>query len=176
MTALDFELPPELEAHEPAELRGSGRDDVRMIVSYKDGRTPSSTHFRELPDFLRAGDLLVLNTSATLPAALTALRANGEEIALHWSTSLAGGLDVVEPRYEVAGRRKQVAGRRPGFCDRPPPRFSRFPAERRRRCSRPIATRIVSGSRASTSISRSPITSADGDGRFDIRTCRGSFR
>ena len=98
MTALDFELPPELEAHEPAELRGSGRDDVRMIVSYKDGRTPSSTHFRELPDFLRAGDLLVLNTSATLPAALTALRANGEEIALHWSTSLAGGLDVVEPR------------------------------------------------------------------------------
>jgi S-adenosylmethionine:tRNA ribosyltransferase-isomerase len=110
MTALDFELPPELEAHEPAELRGSGRDDVRMIVSYKDGRTPSSTHFRELPDFLRAGDLLVLNTSATLPAALTALRANGEEIALHWSTSLAGGLDVVEPRYEVAGRRKQVAG------------------------------------------------------------------
>jgi S-adenosylmethionine:tRNA ribosyltransferase-isomerase len=98
MTALDFELPPELEAHEPPELRGSGRDDVRMIVSYKDGRTPTSAHFRELPNFLRAGDLLVLNTSATLPAALTALRANGDEIALHWSTSLPGGLDVVEPR------------------------------------------------------------------------------
>jgi S-adenosylmethionine:tRNA ribosyltransferase-isomerase len=33
MSALEFSLPPELEAHEPAELRGSGRDDVRMIVS-----------------------------------------------------------------------------------------------------------------------------------------------
>jgi S-adenosylmethionine:tRNA ribosyltransferase-isomerase len=98
MTALDFEVPPELEAHEPAEFRGSGRDDVRMIVSdHATGRV-TDTHFRELPDFLRAGDLLVLNTSATLPAALAALRANGDEIALHWSTSLPGGLDVVEPR------------------------------------------------------------------------------
>jgi S-adenosylmethionine:tRNA ribosyltransferase-isomerase len=98
MTALDFELRPELEAHEPAELRGTGRDDVRMIVSDRVTGEVTDTHFRALPEFLRPGDLLVVNTSATLPAALSALRGNGDEIALHWSASLPGGLSVVEPR------------------------------------------------------------------------------
>jgi S-adenosylmethionine:tRNA ribosyltransferase-isomerase len=83
--AIDFTLPSQLEAREPAELRASGRDDVRMLVSKEDG-------------FLAPGDLLVLNTSATVPAALTAVRANGEELALHWSTSLPAGLAVMEPR------------------------------------------------------------------------------
>lgn len=98
MSAIEFALPPELEAHEPAELRGSGRDDVRMIVSDRTTGEVVDTNFRELPEFLHAGDLLVLNTSGTLPAALTALREDGSEIALHWSTSLPGGLSVVEPR------------------------------------------------------------------------------
>src|SRR6185295_1253872 len=79
-----------------------GRDDVRMIVSDRESGEVFDTHFRELPDFLRPGDLLVLNTSGTLPAALTAVRESGEEIALHWSTSLPGGLTVVEPRKVVA--------------------------------------------------------------------------
>lgn len=96
-TALDFVLPPELEAREPAELRGSGRDDVRLMVS--SGNQIVHAHFRDLPRFLRPGDLLVLNTTATLPAALRARRENGEEIALHYSTSLPGGLAVVEPRH-----------------------------------------------------------------------------
>lgn len=98
MTALDFVLSPQLEAHEPAELRGTGRDDVRMIVSDRASGDVIDTHFRSLPRFLRAGDLLVLNASATLPAALTAVRETGQTIALHWSTSLPGGLSVVEPR------------------------------------------------------------------------------
>ena len=63
-------------------------------------------HFRDLPQFLRPGDLLVLNTSATLPAALTAIRDNGDAIALHLSTPLPGGLAVVEPR--TADRLKPV--------------------------------------------------------------------
>ena len=98
---MNFALPKELEAHVPPELRGSGRDDVRMIVSDRASGRTLDAHFRELPQFLRAGDLLVLNTSATLPAALTAIRDNDEEIALHWSTSLPGGLAVVEPRKVV---------------------------------------------------------------------------
>lgn len=98
MTALDFALPAALEAREPAEVRGTGRDDVRMIVSDRATGRVIDAHFRDLPDFLHSGDLLVLNTSATLPAALTARRASGEEIALHWSTSLPGGLSVMEPR------------------------------------------------------------------------------
>jgi S-adenosylmethionine:tRNA ribosyltransferase-isomerase len=99
---IDFTLPPRLEAREPAELRATGRDDVRMVVSLRDGEVVHA-HFRELPRFLAAGDLLVLNTSATVPAALTAIREDGEEIALHWSTSLPAGLAVMEPR-KVQGR------------------------------------------------------------------------
>jgi S-adenosylmethionine:tRNA ribosyltransferase-isomerase len=95
---LDFKLPPELEAREPAELRGTGRDDVRLMVSHRDSGDVEHAHFRNLPAFIRPGDLLVLNTTATLPAALCARRENGEEIALHYSTSLPGNLAVVEPR------------------------------------------------------------------------------
>lgn len=96
MTTVDFELPKELEAHEPAELRGDGRDDVRLLVTRGDEVTHA--HFRELPRFLEPGDLVVLNTTATLPAALSAVRDDGDVIALHVSTPLQGGLVVVEPR------------------------------------------------------------------------------
>jgi S-adenosylmethionine:tRNA ribosyltransferase-isomerase len=89
MTTLDFELPRELEAREPAELRGDGRDDVRLMVTRRDDDSVVHAHFRELPKFLRAGDLVVLNTTATLPAAVG---------NLHISTPLPGGLIVVEPR------------------------------------------------------------------------------
>jgi len=103
MSAIEFAVPPRLEAHEPAEFRGTGRDDVRMLVSDRVTGAVVHAHFRELPRFLRADDLLVLNTSATVPAALTARRQNGDEISLHWSTSLPAGLAVVEPR-KVEGR------------------------------------------------------------------------
>ena len=96
---LDFVLPPELEAREQAELRGSGRDDVRLMVSDRESGRITHARFRDLPQFLRRDDLLVLNTTATLPAALRARRENGEEIALHYSTTLPGGLAVMEPRY-----------------------------------------------------------------------------
>jgi len=98
MTAVDFVLPPELEAREPAELRGAGRDDVRLLVSRRDDDAIVHAHFRELPRFLDAGDLVVLNTTATLPAAVTAIRDDGDAIDLHFSTPLMGGLVVVEPR------------------------------------------------------------------------------
>lgn len=89
MTTLDFELPRELEAREPAELRGDGRDDVRLMVTRREDDSIVHAHFRELPRFLRAGDLVVLNTTATLPAAVE---------NLHFSTALPGGLVIVEPR------------------------------------------------------------------------------
>lgn len=98
MTGVAFELPPELEAKVPAEMRGTGRDDVRLLVTRNGGEEIVHAHFRELPSFLNSGDVVVLNTSATLPSALTAIRADGDAIALHVSTPLAGGLVVVEPR------------------------------------------------------------------------------
>jgi S-adenosylmethionine:tRNA ribosyltransferase-isomerase len=100
--SIDFVLPPELEAHEPAEVRGAGRDDVRLMVSYREDDRIEHVHFRDLPRFLRRGDLLVVNTTATLPAALPAQRADGTSIVLHYSASLPGGLTVVEPRVADA--------------------------------------------------------------------------
>src|SRR5206468_5079621 len=96
--ALDFELPPELEAHEPPEARGLARDHVRLLVSHLCSNEIEHRRFDELADALRPGDLVVANDSATLPAALTATRADGTEIALHISTRLPAGLWVVEPR------------------------------------------------------------------------------
>ena len=69
-------LPPVLEAAEPPEARGLARDAVRLMVARDGARSPtrgSST----CPRFLRAGDLLVVNESATLPAALDARARTG---------------------------------------------------------------------------------------------------
>jgi S-adenosylmethionine:tRNA ribosyltransferase-isomerase len=95
---LDFELPAELEAHEPPEARGIARDQVRLLVSNVEDNCLQHLQFRDLPEVLRPGDLVVANDSATLPAALTAYRADGMPIALHISTRLPADLWVVEPR------------------------------------------------------------------------------
>lgn len=69
---VQFVLPPELEAREPAELRGLRRDAVRLMVLPRDGDEPIHTRLYALGEFLRAGDLLVVNDSRTLPALLNA--------------------------------------------------------------------------------------------------------
>ena len=95
---LSFTLSPDLEAHEPPEARGLRRDQVRLMVShYRDDRLYHA-RFDDLPRFLKPGDLLVANDSATLPAALTSRRQDDSTVALHLSTRLPGGLWVVEPR------------------------------------------------------------------------------
>jgi len=78
------------EAHEPPELRGLQRDEVLMLVASRAGGGVEHARARALPVHLRAGDLLVVNTSATLPAALQARRADGSVLALHLSTPDAG--------------------------------------------------------------------------------------
>lgn len=95
---LDFELPAELEAHEPPEARGLARDQVRLLVSHLEDTSIEHLRFVDLPEVLRTGDLVVANDSATVPAALTATRAGGCSIALHVSTRLPADLWVVEPR------------------------------------------------------------------------------
>ena len=96
-----FELPERLEAHTTPEDRGLARDDVRMLVARGDGRLVHA-RARDLPDFLEAGDLVVINTSATLPAALPARRADGMQLELRLSTPLPGV--AAERRAEGAGR------------------------------------------------------------------------
>ena len=120
-SSLDFELPPELEADAPPEARGFARDEVRLMVSYRsDDRVVHST-FQDIGDFLEAGDVLVINTSGTMNAALDAEREDGTALGLHLSTRLPADLWVVELRrptdaatepfrYAVAGETLRLPG------------------------------------------------------------------
>jgi len=92
------------EARDPPEARGLRRDEVRMLVA--EGPTGiRHARARDLPAYLRAGDVLVVNTSKTIPAALPARRADGTLLRLHLSTPAAGDATdrwVVELRRDGA--------------------------------------------------------------------------
>lgn len=81
------------------EARGLARDQVRLLVSGPDGH--QHTIFRELADFLPTGTLLVVNTSATLPASLPASARFGA-FTLNLSTRYADRLWLSEPRWDAA--------------------------------------------------------------------------
>ncbi|MFI7353106.1 S-adenosylmethionine:tRNA ribosyltransferase-isomerase [Streptomyces avidinii] len=97
------DIPPHLVARIPAEQRGPGlgRDAVRLLVSR--GAEQVSLHaFRELPGLLRAGDVLVVNTSTTLAAAVDA-RLGREDLVVHFSTRGDDGRWAVELRTPAGG-------------------------------------------------------------------------
>jgi S-adenosylmethionine:tRNA ribosyltransferase-isomerase len=98
MTAAVAHAQELLEATAPPEHRGLARDAVRMLVTDVAARTHAHARFSELASFLRAGDLLVANDSATLPAALPAMRANGDPLALHVATKIDARVWLAEPR------------------------------------------------------------------------------
>ena len=73
-----FTLPKELAAKEPAERRGISRDEVRlMVIDRTSNNKVTHTKFNHLSEFLQPGDLLVFNSSRTLPASLKGCQANG---------------------------------------------------------------------------------------------------
>ncbi|MFD4702969.1 S-adenosylmethionine:tRNA ribosyltransferase-isomerase [Streptomyces niveus] len=92
----------------PAEQRGAGRDDVRLLVSR--GAEVSHHAFRDLAGQLRAGDVLVVNTSRTLPAAVEG-RLGGERLVVHFPTRGDDGRWAVELRTPGRG---SGTGRRKG--------------------------------------------------------------
>ena len=95
MSAL--ELADHREAQEPPEERGYGRDDVALLVATRHDGGLRHARFPDLPQFLSPGDLLVVNTSATLPAALDA-RLGKRPVELRLSTPAAGETWAVELR------------------------------------------------------------------------------
>ena len=96
-----FALPAELEAREPGRRARLGTRRGSTVGEFARGRRHRARHVCDLEDFLRPGDLLVVNDSATLPAAVDARGAGGRELALHFSTQIAGTLWIVEPRATV---------------------------------------------------------------------------
>ncbi|MET8622673.1 S-adenosylmethionine:tRNA ribosyltransferase-isomerase [Kitasatospora sp. NPDC004669] len=99
-------VPPELSARAPAEARGGARDDVRMLVGRRATGGVEHRRFTELPEVLRPGDLLVVNNSATLPAALSGRLPDGAPVALHLSCAQPDqhGCHLVELRRVVPGQ------------------------------------------------------------------------
>src|SRR4051812_14392386 len=103
--ALAFTLTRANEASAPP----AERDEVRLLVARR-GRPLVHDVFRGLPAHLRAGDLLVVNTSATIPAALST-----GDLDLHLSTPAphsSGGKWVVELRRNGARFKGGRAGDR----------------------------------------------------------------
>lgn len=114
LRSLDFHLPADLEATEPPEARGLQRDGVRLMVSYQTDNHIEHTHFNHFADFLAAGDVVVINTSGTLPAALKATRADGTDLEIHLSTRLPAGLWAVEVRQPMGKTTKPFYTAIPG--------------------------------------------------------------
>jgi S-adenosylmethionine:tRNA ribosyltransferase-isomerase len=112
---LDFELPDSLVAHEPPEARGLARDGVRMLVTGPGARDVRHATARDLPEFLCAGDVLVVNASATISAALDGWRSlpggRDELIALHLSSPVPYADD--DSRWVIELRRPTPDGTRP---------------------------------------------------------------
>lgn len=79
LSDFDFSLPPELIAQHPAVRR----DASRLLHVRPDGSL-ADRRLRDLPDLLRAGDLLVLNDTRVIPARLQGRRGDATvEITLH---------------------------------------------------------------------------------------------
>ena len=93
-----FSAPDDRTATQPAEYRGLARDQVRLLVASPAGIT--NTSFRDLPDHLNRGDLLVVNASGTLPAELDGRWRDGRPVVVHLATDLRDGTWVAELRTE----------------------------------------------------------------------------
>src|SRR5438094_9948962 len=65
-----FTLPPELSAKEPPERRGIRRNQVRLLVIERATGTTEHTRLDNIDNYLRQNDLLVFNSSRTLPASM----------------------------------------------------------------------------------------------------------
>lgn len=95
---LDFTLPDSSVATKPAELRGAGRDDVRLMVSSRSSGSIEHEVFDHFDRFLEAGDVVVVNTSATMPAAVEAATGDNTRLKVHFAAPASGGLWAIEVR------------------------------------------------------------------------------
>jgi S-adenosylmethionine:tRNA ribosyltransferase-isomerase len=103
-TAPDF-------APSPAEARGVARDGTRLLVAAPDGVVHA--RFHDLADHLRAGDLVVVNNSATVAGQADARSSRHGAVVVHVAVPLDDGTWVVEVRTAPDAARA-VLGARPG--------------------------------------------------------------
>jgi S-adenosylmethionine:tRNA ribosyltransferase-isomerase len=114
---LDYHLPQDLIAQRPAEPRDAAR---LMVVDVGSGRIEHRT-FRDLPEYLGAGDAVVLNETRVIPARLRARKSTGGEVELLFLRELGDGWEALaRPGRRLRegmvlsadGRRLELAERR----------------------------------------------------------------
>jgi S-adenosylmethionine:tRNA ribosyltransferase-isomerase len=98
MQDLHFDLPRSNMATMPPESRGEQPDRSRLLVIDRSAGAIEHTRFFHIGRYLRAGDLLVINNSATVPAALHGTLRSGESVAVH----------LMPPRASAPGEREAV--------------------------------------------------------------------
>lgn len=73
-----YHLPEEQIAQTPA----NPRDSSRLLVYHRDGKTIEDKTFRDIYDYLQAGDLLVVNNTKVIPARVYAKTAHGGAVEI----------------------------------------------------------------------------------------------
>lgn len=96
--SIDFTLPESSIGTGPAEQRGSARDDVRLMVARRSTGSVEHERFAQLDHHLLGGDVVVVNTSATIPAAIDAWSSSGKMFKIHFASPASGGLWTLEVR------------------------------------------------------------------------------
>ncbi|KRF16707.1 queuosine biosynthesis protein [Nocardioides sp. Soil797] len=91
-----FPSPERSTAPAPPEARGLRRDEVRLLIARPGGVT--HTEFHELPEHLEAGDLLVVNNSATVPGEIDGIHDRLGPVVVHVGSFLDDGTRHVELR------------------------------------------------------------------------------
>lgn len=105
LTDFDYPLPPERIAQTPIEPR----DAARMLVLHRTSGQIEHRQFRDLPGYLRAGDVLVLNQTRVIPARLAARKVpSGGAVEL----LLLRPLDDDRRWLVIVGGRRVVTGTR----------------------------------------------------------------
>jgi S-adenosylmethionine:tRNA ribosyltransferase-isomerase len=100
--SLDLPQPPNVATHTP-ETRGLARDEVKLMVLDKVSGERQHATFYQLPQWLDADDVVVVNHSRTLPASLPVrLATDGQGIRIHLAGRITKNLYIVE-RRTVAG-------------------------------------------------------------------------
>ncbi|MEK7848323.1 MAG: S-adenosylmethionine:tRNA ribosyltransferase-isomerase, partial [Chloroflexota bacterium] len=99
----DYELPPGLIAQHPTQPR----DSSRLMVLHRDTGDLEHRHFRDIGEYLRPGDVVVLNDTRVIPARLRGRKETGgrvEVLLLHREEQ--GWRALVRPgsRIEVGTR------------------------------------------------------------------------
>lgn len=104
---LNFQLPDTLQTALPTEVRNINRDEVKLMVSNRKNDDIQHTQFKHIADYLDTGDVLVVNTSGTIKAALNIILPNGQKGSIHLSNQLTDQQWLVEIRQNRGRQTKR---------------------------------------------------------------------